>query len=56
MFDVYEGNNLLDKNKKSLTYSLIFGDQNRTLQDEEINNIMENIINDLSKSGIDLRK
>ena len=56
VFDVYEGNNLLDKNKKSLTYSLIFGDQNRTLQDEEINNIMENIINDLSKSGIDLRK
>ena len=56
LFDLYEGKNILDKNKRSLAYSLTFGDQNRTLNDEEINSIMEKIIEDLSKSGIELRK
>lgn len=56
LFDLYEGKNILDKNKKSLAYSLTFGDQNRTLNDEEINSIMENIIEDLAKSGMELRK
>ena len=56
VFDVYEGKNLLDKSKKSLAYSLTFGDQNRTLNDEEINSIMDKIIEDLEKSGMELRK
>ncbi len=56
LFDLYEGKNILDKNKRSLAYSLTFGDQNRTLNDEEINSIMENIIEDLAKSGMELRK
>lgn len=56
VFDVYEGKNLLDKTKKSLAYSLIFGDQNRTLNDEEVNAIMDKIIEDLEKSGMELRK
>ena len=56
LFDLYEGKNILDKNKKSLAYSLTFGDKNRTLNDEEINSIMENIIEDLAKSGMELRK
>ena len=43
-------------NKKSLAYSLTFSDPARTLQDEEINTIMENIIADLEKSGMELRK
>ncbi len=56
LFDLYEGKNILDKNKRSLAYSLTFGDQNRTLNDEEINSIMENIIEDLAKAGMELRK
>ena len=56
LFDLYQGKNILDKNKKSLAYSLTFGDQNRTLNDEEVNIIMEKIIEDLSKSGMELRK
>ena len=55
VFDLYEGKNIL-QNKKSLAYSLSFGDPNRTLQDEEVNTIMENIIADLEKSGMELRK
>ena len=56
VFDLYEGKNISDKNKKSLAYSLTFGDQNRTLNDDEINAIMEKIIEDLEKSGMELRK
>ena len=56
LFDLYEGKNILDKSKKSLAYSLTFGDQNRTLNDEEVNSIMEKIMEDLEKSGMELRK
>ncbi|MBR3003131.1 MAG: phenylalanine--tRNA ligase subunit beta [Clostridia bacterium] len=56
VFDVYMGKNILESNKKSLTYSLTFGDASRTLNDEEVNDIMEKIIQDLQKSGIELRK
>ena len=56
VFDLYEGKNLLDNSKKSLAYSLSFGDNSRTLQDEEVNSIMEKIIEDLAKSGMELRK
>jgi phenylalanyl-tRNA synthetase beta chain len=55
VFDVYKGKNILD-NKKSIAYSLTFGDQNRTLNDEEINSVMEKIIADLEASGMELRK
>ena len=56
LFDVYEGKNIIDKNKRSLAYSLTFGDPAKTLNDEEINGILEKIIEDLAKSGIELRK
>ena len=55
VFDLYEGKNIMN-NKKSLAYSLTFSDPARTLQDEEINTIMENIISDLENSGMELRK
>ena len=55
LFDLYQGKNI-DKDKRSLAYSLTFGDKNRTLNDEEVNPIMDNIIEDLNKSGIELRK
>ena len=56
VFDVYEGKNILDKNKKSVAYSLVFGDNTRTLNDEEINEVLEKIIINLEKNGMELRK
>lgn len=56
LFDIYR-NEKLGKNKKSVAYSLIFRDKNRTLSDEEINVVMENIINELQKTlNAELRK
>lgn len=56
LFDIYR-NEKLGENKKSVAYSLIFRDKNKTLNDEEINTIMENIISELEKQlGASLRK
>ncbi len=55
VFDVYEGNNI-DKNKRSIAYSLTFGANDRTLSDDEINEIMNKIIEELAKTGIQIRK
>ena len=54
VFDVYEGKNI-DKNKRSIAYSLTFGTQERTLNDEEINNILNEIIETLNKNNISIR-
>ena len=55
IFDVYEGINI-PKNKRSIAYSLSFGTMDRTLTDEEINNIMNKIIENLqNKIGAELR-
>lgn len=56
LFDIYR-NERLGENKKSVAYSLIFRDKNKTLSDEEISEIMKNIISELEKSlGAELRK
>ncbi len=56
LFDIYR-NEKLGENKKSVAYSLIFRDKNRTLSDEEINVVMENIIGELQKTlNAELRK
>lgn len=55
VFDVYEGKNI-DSNKRSIAYSLTFGTPDRTLNDEEINNILDNIIKDLENKGLEIRK
>lgn len=56
LFDIYR-NEKLGQNKKSVAYSLIFRDKNKTLGDEEINKIMEDIILELERSlGAELRK
>ena len=55
VFDVYEGKNI-DSNKRSIAYSLTFGTPDRTLNDDEINSILENIITDLTNKGIEIRK
>lgn len=56
LFDIYR-NEKLGENKKSVAYSLIFRDKNRTLSDNEINVVMENIIGELKKTlNAELRK
>ena len=56
LFDLYTGSNI-EKGKKSMSYSLSFNANDRTLTDEEINKILEKIIADLEKGlGAELRK
>lgn len=55
VFDVYTGTGL-EENKKSIAYSLEFGANDRTLTDEEINQVLEKIIANLEKQGATLRK
>ena len=56
LFDIYR-NEKLGANKKSVAYSLIFRDKNKTLNDEEINSMMEEIVSELEKNlGAELRK
>ena len=55
IFDVYEGKNI-PEGKRSIAYSLSFGANDRTLIDEEINNIMNKVIDNLqNKMGAELR-
>ena len=56
LFDIYRDEKI-GHNKKSVAYALRFRDKNKTLQDEEINQVMENIIAELEKQlGAELRK
>mgnify|MGYP001149113111 CR=1 FL=1 len=56
VFDVYTGINI-DKDKKSIAYSLTFSDMKKTLTDEEINGLMDKIIQTVSKKcNAELRK
>ena len=55
VFDVYEGNNI-DKSMRSIAYSLIFGSNDRTLTEEEVNSVLESIIENLESKGIEIRK
>ena len=56
LFDIYKGENI-EQGKKSLAYSLTFEDKNKTLTDEEINDLLQKIIETLeSKLGAILRK
>lgn len=56
LFDIYRSEKL-GENKKSVAYSLIFRDKKRTLNDEEINQTMKDIISELEKElNAELRK
>lgn len=48
IFDVYEGENIGD-NEKSIAFSLSFQDNNKTLNDEEVMTVFNNIISDVCK-------
>ena len=56
LFDIYRDEKL-GKGKKSIAYSLIFRDKTKSLSDEEINPVMEEIIKELEeKFNATLRK
>ena len=56
VFDVYEGKHI-QKEKRSIAYSLSFGKTDRTLTDEEVNTIMDKIVESLkNKIGAELRE
>ena len=56
LFDIYRDEKI-GIDKKSIAYSLKFRDKNKTLQDEEVNNIMNSITEELEKQiGAELRK
>lgn len=54
LFDVYEGAQI-DEGFKSVSYSLTFRGQEKTLEEEEISGAMNRIIKELSAMGITLR-
>lgn len=54
LFDIYEGAQIKD-GYKSVAYSISFRHKERTLEDKDISEIMEKIIADLGKMGIELR-
>lgn len=56
LFDLYEGDNI-DNSKKSLAISMILQDANKTLEDAEINALVEKVLEQLkSKFGAILRE
>ena len=54
LFDVYEGNQI-EKGYKSVAYSLTFRAKDRTLEDAEVTKIVDKILDELKKLGIELR-
>ena len=54
LFDVYEGERI-GEDKKSLAYSMVFRAKDRTLEDKEVNPIIDSIIAKLKEKGIELR-
>lgn len=55
LFDIYEGSQIKD-GFKSVAYTISFRAADRTLEDKDINAIMDKILKDLSNMGIELRK
>lgn len=48
LFDVYEGKNI-EEGKKSVSYSIIYQSKERTLKEEEIVEVHDNILNNLNE-------
>lgn len=55
LVDIYKGEQI-EEGKKSLTYSLEYKAADRTLVDDEVNEIQEKIIAKMAEKGIHLRK
>ncbi len=54
LFDIYEGSQIKD-GYKSMAYSVVFRDHDKTLEESEINAVMKKILNGLTGLGIELR-
>jgi len=54
LFDVYEGVQV-GPGKKSVAYSLVFRSPERSLEASEVNKIVDKILKELEKNGIELR-
>ena len=54
LFDVYEGDQIAE-GYKSVAYSLKFRHKDKTLEDAEVSSVVEKIIEDLKKMGVELR-
>lgn len=54
LFDIYEGAQI-QSGYKSVAYSISFRAKDRTLEDKDINPVMEKILKDLGNLGIELR-
>lgn len=54
LFDIYEGSQIKE-GYKSVAYTISFRAKDRTLEDKDIQPVMEKILKDLSEIGIELR-
>ncbi|MCR5651949.1 MAG: phenylalanine--tRNA ligase subunit beta [Lachnospiraceae bacterium] len=54
LFDIYEGNQI-HPDFKSMAFTLVFRNKEKTLSDDEVNAAMKKILNGLSSMGIELR-
>ncbi len=54
LFDVYEGSQI-QEGYKSMAYSVVFRAKDRTLEDKEVNEVMEKVLSALSDIGVELR-
>lgn len=54
LFDIYEGSQI-QEGYKSVAYSISFRAKDRTLEDKDINPVMDKILKDLKELGIELR-
>ena len=54
LFDVYEGEQVA-AGKKSVAYSLVFRDKTKTLVDTDVNPIIDKLLKELGKLGIEIR-
>lgn len=55
LFDIYEGAQIR-AGYKSMAYSVTFRDKEKTLEDKEVNAVMEKILAALEEIGVELRK
>jgi len=54
LFDIYEGSQIKE-GYKSMAYSVVFRNHDKTLEESEINAVMKKILNGLTGLGIELR-
>lgn len=55
LFDLYEGEQI-KKGYKSVAYSIVFRDKERTLEEKDVSASMKKILNGLESMGIELRQ